>query len=111
LILNYVSFVLSATVLGSFYLRSQKVDVIFVFEPSPITVGLPAIFLGKVKRAPIAFWVLDLWPETLEAIGVIRSRYILRAISRLVTFIYDRCDLILAQSKSFIPQIRKYCKK
>ena len=110
LILNYVSFVLSATVLGSFYLRSQKVDVIFVFEPSPITVGLPAIFLGNVKRAPIAFWVLDLWPETLEAIGVIRSRYILRAIGHLVTFIYDRCDLILAQSKSFIPQIRKYCK-
>jgi len=111
LMLNYASFVLSATVLGVWRLRGQKFDVIFVFEPSPITVGLPAIFLSYIKRAPLAFWVLDLWPETLEAIGVVRSRYILKAIGRLVTFTYNRCDLILAQSKSFIPQIRQYCQK
>jgi len=111
LILNYASFVISATILGAFHLRGQKFDVIFVFEPSPITVGLPAIFLKFIKQAPLAFWVLDLWPETLEAIGVLRSRYILRVIGRLVTFIYKRCDLILSQSKSFIPQIRRYCQK
>jgi colanic acid biosynthesis glycosyl transferase WcaI len=111
LILNYLSFVISGTVFGAWYLRGQKFDVIFVYEPSPITVGLPAIFLSKVKNAPLAFWVLDLWPETLEVIGVVRSQYILKAIGRLVTFIYSRCDLILAQSKSFVPQIRKYCKK
>ena len=111
LMLNYASFVISATVCGIWRLRGEKFDVIFVFEPSPITVGLPAIFLGYIKRAPLAFWVLDLWPETLEAIGVVRSRYILKAIGSLVTFIYDRCDLILAQSMSFIPQIRQYCKK
>lgn len=111
LALNYASFVISATFLGIWCLRGQKFDVIFVFEPSPITVGLPAIFLSYIKRAPLAFWVLDLWPETLEAIGVVRSRHILKAIGRLVTFIYNRCDLILAQSKSFIPLIRQYCQK
>ncbi len=111
LMLNYASFIISATVLGILRLRGQKFDVIFVFQPSPITVGLPAIFLSCVKRAPLAFWVLDLWPETLEAIGAVRSQYILRAIRCLVTFIYNRCDLILAQSKSFIPQIRQYCQK
>lgn len=111
LILNYASFVISATALGIWYLRGQKFDVIFVFEPSPITVGLPAIFLGYIKNAQLVFWVLDLWPETLEAIGVVRSRYILKTIGRLATFIYNRCDLILAQSKSFIPKIRQYCKK
>ncbi len=111
LMLNYASFILSATTLGVWRLRGQKFDVIFVFEPSPITVGLPAIFLSYIKRAPLAFWVLDLWPESLEAIGAVRSPYILKAIGRLVTFIYNRCDLILAQSKSFIPQIRQYCQK
>ena len=111
LMLNYASFVISATVCGIWRLRGEKFDVIFVFEPSPVTVGLPAIFLSNIKRAPLAFWVLDLWPETLEAIGVVRSLYILKAIGWLVTFIYNRCDLILAQSKSFIPQIRQYCQK
>ena len=109
LILNYASFALSATVFGAWRLRGQTFDVIFVFEPSPITVGLPAVFLRYLKRAPLAFWVLDLWPETLEAIGVVRSRTLLKAVGQLVTFIYNRCDLILAQSKSFIPQIRRYC--
>lgn len=111
LMLNYASFVISATVFGIWRLRGQKFDVIFVFEPSPITVGLPAIFLSNIKRTPLVFWVLDLWPQTLEALGVIRSKYLLKAIGFLVTFIYNRCDLILAQSKSFIPQIRQYCQK
>ena len=37
------------------------------YEPSPITVGIPAVVLRALKRAPVAFWVLDLWPETLQA--------------------------------------------
>lgn len=108
LMLNYLSFALSASVAGLWKLRRRQFDVIFAYEPSPVTVGLPAALMRAVKRAPLAFWVLDLWPETLQAIGVVRSRAILRAVGNLVSFIYRRCDLILAQSNSFIPQIRKY---
>ena len=111
LALNYASFAVSATLLGGWRLRGQVFDVVFVFEPSPITVGLPAVFLRYLKRVPLVFWVLDLWPETLEAVGVIRSTRLLYAIGLLVSFIYDRCDLILAQSRSFVPQIRAYCRK
>jgi colanic acid biosynthesis glycosyl transferase WcaI len=108
LMLNYVTFAASASLLGAWKLRGRRFDAVFAYEPSPITVGLPAAVLRSLKRAPMAFWVLDLWPETLEAIGVVRSPALLRTVGRLVTFIYRRCDLILAQSKSFIPQIRKY---
>lgn len=108
LMLNYLTFAVSASLLGLWQLRGRPFDAILAYEPSPITVGLPAVLLRWAKRAPLAFWVLDLWPETLEAIGVVRSRVILRAVGKLVSFIYRRCDLILAQSKSFIPQIRTY---
>jgi len=74
-------------------------------------VGIPAVLLRAIKRAPLAFWVLDLWPETLRAIGVVRSGVLLRAVGVLVSFIYNRCDLILAQSRSFIPAIARYCSK
>lgn len=110
LILNYASFALSASSLGAWRLRGKSFDVIFVFEPSPITVGLPAVLLRRLKQAPVAFWVLDLWPETLHAIGAVRSQRILDAVGRLVSFIYNRCDLVLAQSRSFVPQILKYCR-
>ncbi len=108
LVLNYLSFALSASLLGVWKLRRGKFDAILAYEPSPITVGLPALVLRWRKRLPFAFWVLDLWPETLQAVGVVRSTMALKAVGKLVSFIYRRCDLILAQSNSFIPQIRKY---
>jgi colanic acid biosynthesis glycosyl transferase WcaI len=111
LLLNYLSFALTASTLGLWQLRGRKFDIIFTYEPSPITVGIPAVTLRAVKRAPLVFWVLDLWPETLQALGVVRKRWVLNAVGQLVTWIYAHCDLILAQSKSFIPQISKRCDK
>lgn len=108
LMLNYLTFAASATLGGVWKLRGREFDAIFCYEPSPITVGLPAAALRFVKKAPLTFWVLDLWPETLHAIGVVKSRAVLRAVGKLVSFIYKRCDLILAQSHSFVSQIRKY---
>ena len=110
LLLNYISFVISGSIVGAWKLRNDSFDVIFVHESSPVTVGLPAIVLRRLKQAPLAFWVLDLWPDTLEAIGIVRSRFLISQVGRLVAFIYARCDLILAQSRSFIPQIEKYCR-
>lgn len=111
LMLNYASFALSASVFGPFKLAGKKYDVIFSYEPSPVTVGIPAIVMKWIKGAPLAFWVLDLWPESLSAVGVVKSPRILGAVGVLVRFIYNRCDLILAQSKSFIGGIAKYCRE
>ena len=111
LALNYLSYVISSIVIGSWKLRKNKFDVIFVYEPSPVTVGLTAIWLKRLKRAPIIFWTLDLWPESLSAVGVLNSKIMLSFIGKIVKFIYNRCDLILAQSQSFISLISQYCKE
>jgi glycosyltransferase involved in cell wall biosynthesis len=108
LMLNYLTFAVSASVVGLWKLRGRQFDLIFAYQLSPVTVGVPAALMRAVKRAPLAFWVLDLWPETLQALGVVRSPALLNVVGKLVTFIYKRCDLILAQSQSFIPQIKKY---
>lgn len=109
LIANYLSFALSACLIGPWKLRGLEVDAIFTYEPSPITVGIPAALLRTMKRAPMALWVLDLWPETLRAIGVVRGAFVLELIGKAVSAIYRRCDLILAQSRSFVPQIERRC--
>lgn len=109
LILNYLSFVVGAAVWGTWRLRNIAFDVIFVFEPSPVTVGLPAVLLSKLKNAPVVFWVLDLWPETLAALGVLRSTQVLTSVGRMVRFIYDSCTLVLGQSRGFLDSIAKYC--
>lgn len=109
LALNYISYVFSSIVFGTWSLKNENFDVIFVYEPSPITVGITAIWFKKMKNAPIIFWTLDLWPESLRAVGVVKSEKILSLIGKVVKFIYNRCDLILAQSNSFIKPIKKYC--
>ncbi|MBC7490406.1 MAG: glycosyltransferase WbuB, partial [Glaciimonas sp.] len=46
LALNYISFVLSACVLGPWLLRKQHFDVIFVYAPSPIIQAVPGVWLA-----------------------------------------------------------------
>jgi colanic acid biosynthesis glycosyl transferase WcaI len=104
LFLNYFSFALFGSLLAPFYCR-KRFDLILVYEPSPVTVGLPALVLKRLKKTPIFFWVQDLWPETLAAVGAVRSGWILDLIGRLVRFIYNGCDLLLVQSRSFIRSI------
>ncbi len=106
--LNYISFAISASTLGLWKLRSLSFDAIFTCQLSPATVGIPAVVLRSVKKIPMIFWILDLWPESLSAVGVIYSKLIIRIVGRLISWIYQRTDLILVQSKEFIPAIAKY---
>ncbi len=108
LVLNYWSFVFWASLLGPWLLRGRQFDAIFVSASSPITSVLPAVLLKHIKRAPLLLWVLDLWPDTLSAIGVVRSKRLLYLVGRLVSFIYKHCDLILAQSRGFFPAIEQW---
>jgi glycosyltransferase involved in cell wall biosynthesis len=110
LMVNYLTFALSACSIGIFRLRRQQFDATFVFGASPVTVALPAILVKWLKRTPVAFWVLDLWPQSLQAVGAVNSPAILSAIGACVGWIYRRCDLVLAQSRSFVPQISQQLK-
>jgi len=106
LILNYLSFVLFSCLLGPFVCRGRY-DVIFVYEPSPITVGLPALLLKKMRKTPVIFWVQDLWPESISATKAVSSPFILRWVEKLVRYIYNGCDHLLVQSKAFCEPIMR----
>jgi colanic acid biosynthesis glycosyl transferase WcaI len=111
LLLNYISYIISASFIGVFKIRKQPFDVIFVYGTSPVTVCLPALLIKSFRKIPVIFWVLDLWPETLEAIGVVKSPVLIRWVGYVVRFIYNRCDLVLGQSKAFYDCISSYCDK
>jgi len=102
LAMNYISFAISASVIGSWFLRGNRFDLIFVYEPSPFTVGLPGMLIRKLKRAPMFLWVQDLWPESLSATGAVNSPSVLSLVGSMVKMIYRSCDLVLVQSRGFI---------
>lgn len=109
LVLNYVSFFMSASVIGVYKLRWQKFDSIFVYAVSPIMAAIPALIIGRLKKVPVFVWVLDLWPETLSAVGVVKKKWLLALVGKVVSWIYNRTDYLLLQSKSFNDNVKKYC--
>jgi len=109
LVANYLCFLFSACLWGPALLMKRKFDVILVCQLSPVTVAMPALLLGRIKSAPVVIWVLDLWPDTLQALGVIRSAAILKPLESLVRFIYRHCTLVLGQSRAFVTRIINHC--
>lgn len=103
---NYLSFIVFGLVCGPWLKRGRKYDVIFVYGPSPLLLGLPALFLGWLKKVPVVIWVQDLWPQSLSATGYVHNRFILRAVEHVVRFIYRHADLLLVQSRAFVEPVR-----
>lgn len=105
LLLNYSSFMVSALVFAPFLCRG-KFDLIF-FSLSPVSEGIPAVVLKILKRASLVFWVQDLWPESLSASKVFTNSFLHATIRKVMAKIYNSCDKILVQSRSFISFITK----
>jgi glycosyltransferase involved in cell wall biosynthesis len=105
LAVNYLSHAFMATLLGPLVAR-QGFDAILVYEPSPMTIGIPARALRALTGAPLLFWVQDLWPESLSAAGGVRSSLFLAAAARLVRWIYRGCDRVLVQSEAFVAPVQ-----
>lgn len=105
LALNYSSFAASGSLFGPWLLRDERIDVILVYGISPILQGIAAIAVKAFKRAPVALWVQDLWPQSLEATGFVRDRRLLKAVEWVVRGIYRFSDLLLVQSPAFVEPV------
>jgi glycosyltransferase involved in cell wall biosynthesis len=106
LFFNYISFAIFSSI--KVFFIEEKPDLIFVYEPSPITVGIPAIFAkNKFGKVPIFFWVQDLWPDSLKDTGALDNKYILKLVDKFTRYIYNKSKIILVQSEAFTNYIIK----
>lgn len=97
-VLNYVSFALSGSLLGPFIV--PKPDVIFVYHP-PLTVGAIAWVLHRLWRVPFLYQIQDMWPETLEATGMLTNPRILNMVGRFAKRVYAEAGAIAVISPGF----------
>lgn len=105
LFLNYFSFVFFAWL--KIYRIKEKFDRILVYEPSPVTVGIPAINASRKFNAPYYFWVQDLWPESLQSAGGINNKFVLSVFDKITKLIYKKSEKVLVQSEGFKEYILK----
>lgn len=101
-IVNYISFMLTSFIYGLFL--SKKTDLIYAYHP-PLTVGLSAIFIKLFRRIPIVYDIQDMWPDTLNATGMISNKHILNCVSKICSLIYKKADKLVVLSPGFKKQL------
>lgn len=95
---NYLSFAVSASFLGP--ILSSRADLMWVYHP-PLTVGIPAWWIGLLHRIPFVYEIQDMWPETLAATGMMPSRQVERVVAALARFVYRQAAAIVVSSPGF----------
>ena len=101
LFLNYLSYFISSLLVSLRLGLFGKFDRVIIHETSPVMIGVPAVVVKKLQKAPLYFWVLDLWPESLQAAGGVNNPWVLGFFRRMTTWIYRHSDKILMSSKGF----------
>lgn len=115
--LNYVTFVISATLwVLFFFMWKKKYDSIIVHEPSPITQLIPAIILGKIRKVKVYSWIMDIWPDSVvSSIGDNdKTRIIYNILNKVTNWTYRNSDKLLITSKGMAALINRdadYSKK
>jgi len=97
-IVNYASFALSASTVGA--ASCGPADVMWVYHP-PLTVGIPAWWIGWLRQVPYIYEVQDMWPETLAATGMALPGPAEKLLAQLARFIYRKAAAITVISPGF----------
>ncbi|HBO68654.1 MAG TPA: glycosyltransferase WbuB [Deltaproteobacteria bacterium] len=97
-IANYSTFALSAATIGAAAVKPA--DVMYVYHP-PATVALPAILIHGMRRIPFVYDIQDLWPDTLNATGMVGNRFLLGLADRWCRMVYRAASKIVVLSPGF----------
>ncbi|OUR98804.1 hypothetical protein A9Q84_05160 [Halobacteriovorax marinus] len=106
LVLNYISFPITASILLPFIIRG-KIDKVFTYQLSPFFASIPAVFASWFKKAAAVIWVTDIWPESLVVTNTIKNKWALSLVKKIVLWVYKNNHKIIVTSKGFIPRIKK----
>jgi colanic acid biosynthesis glycosyl transferase WcaI len=97
---NYASFAFSAALLAPWLTR--KADVAYVYAP-PATVALPAMVVRIARGTPFVYDIGDMWPDTLAATGMVRSKAIMFLVGAWCRLVYRAAARVVATSPGFVP--------
>lgn len=94
----YVSFMISA--LLYLVLNARRYDTIYVFYPA-LTAGYAAILAKVIRGSRVVLDIQDMWPDSLEATGMVRGRWVNRVLSVVCRLQYRLVDQIVVLSEGF----------
>lgn len=96
-IFNYLSFPISAILMGSPMIGAC--DVVIATSPQ-FFVAAAGFIVGRFKRKPYIFEVRDLWPDSIIAVGAMKNKLVLNSLSSMEHFLYKRAAGIVGVAES-----------
>lgn len=96
-ILNYVSYMFSASFAGLFV---RKPDIVIATSPQ-FFCGWAGIITSRVRRVPFILEVRDLWPDSIVAVGALRNGLLLRLLKWLEVKMYAAAQEIVTVGKGY----------
>ena len=97
-IFTYFSFMLTSFIYLLF--AARRYDLIYASYPS-LTAGLSAVAVKAIHGTPVIIDIQDMWPDSIGASGMMRSRFLLWLINAAISLVYSRCDHIQVISPGF----------
>ncbi len=96
-VLNYVSYMVSS-LLALCIVRRH--DVLVATTPQ-FFCGISGAFASVFRKEAFVLEVRDIWPESVEAVGAVRHRFILLFIHKLADFMYSRALRIVTVGEGY----------
>lgn len=106
-ILNYLSFVVSASLYAMFC--HKDFDVIFVYQTSPVFQAIPAQILKLRSKKKLVLYCCDIWPECMKAWNVAETSVPYKMVRQISGWLYRGCDIVAITSRPFRDYLRNVC--
>ncbi|MDQ4140404.1 MAG: glycosyltransferase WbuB, partial [Bacteroidota bacterium] len=81
---SFFKFMVVSTWLG---LKEKNVDLVYATS-TPLSVGVPALFIKWINRTKFIFEVRDLWPEVPIQMGAIKNKLVIRFLQWYEKLVY-----------------------
>ena len=96
-LIDFISFMISATIAGLFLRRT---DVVIGTSPQFFSV-CAAFLISKAKRTKFVFEMRDIWPASTAAVGLRYASFLEFLAAPVARFLYRKADTIVVVTKSF----------
>ena len=89
----------------------QKNINLVIATSTPLSIGIPALFLKWTKKIPYVFEVRDLWPEVPIQMGAINHSLLIKLTRLFEKAIYKNAEHVIALSPGMQEGVLKYLPK
>lgn len=87
-------------------LKIDNIDLVYATS-TPLTIGIPAIIIKKIKKCKMIFEVRDVWPDIPIQLGIIKNKLLIWCLKKFEQSCYRNANHIVALSDGMKKNIIK----